>query len=460
MGRSLLSARLEPVHNPKQPQRFGFKLNRTLSCMVLAACLPLAASIARAQTLTPLYTFQGAPDGDEPNGGVVMDSKGNIYGTTEAGGKGSGTIFKLAAGKESWVYSFQGPPKDGSAPGYVTLIADTKGNYYGTTAFGGNGPCKESSSVIGCGTVFRITSAGAEKVLYHFQYTNGDGAGANGTLVMDSAGNLYGTTEGGGVITGGCATQGCGTVYELSPSTSGTYTEKVLYKFCSKTNCTDGAGPNGVLARDSVGNLYGTTLAGGKFAGNNKGGTVFKLTSSGVETVLYNFCTKTNCTDGNSPFGGVTLDTAKSLLYGLTVSGGTGLCGQVSGGGVLFQVTTAGKYTVLHDFDSSKGDGCGSYGAGVTVDSAGNLFGTTLAGGDGSPQGGTVFEYSAAGKEQVLYNFNALGELGTGSNPTSTLIDVNGKLYGTTVGGGGGACSVIVDGTQIGGCGIVFELTP
>jgi len=429
-----------------------------------ALILGLSANVPSAHAqLTTLYEFQGSPDGESPYGGLVEDSTGAFYGTTEAGGKnscgstGCGTVYKLAGTKESWVYSFKGYPKDGQTPGYINLVTDGKGNFYGTTAYGGNGPCKLNGISVGCGTIFEITSAGVETPLYSFQWGPKDGAGPNSTLILDSAtGVLYGTTEGGGNLVENCMEgAGCGTVFQFTISTK---KEKVLYEFCTnKTTCPDGAGPAGMLAQDSAGNIYGTTEGGGA----HLGGTAFKLIlSTGVESVLYSFCAKTNCADGEGPAGGLTLKASTGILYGTTISGGTGVCGQeTTGGGTLFQITTAGKnFRVLHDFPSSGGDGCNPWGT-VTMDTAGNLYGTTFLGGDGNPPLGTVYEYSASGKESVLYSFDGVGDIGAA--PLDTLIHEKRKLYGTTVGGGGATvCSLLINGENLGGCGTVFELTP
>jgi uncharacterized repeat protein (TIGR03803 family) len=403
-------------------------INRILSLAIGLAIWTAFALPASAQTFTVLHTFTGGTkDGATPYGGLINVS-GAFYGTTSAGGAhGDGAVYKVtSAPKESLLYSFQGPPSDGATPGYMNLITDGKGNFYGTTAFGGNGPCKSSGVLEGCGTIFKITTAGIETVLYNFQYGPKDGAGPNGTMVRDSAGNLYGTTEAGGNLVSSCMNgEGCGIVFEYTSAGA----EKVLYTFCpdAGANCPDGAGPSGVLVRDASGNLYGTTASGGA----HLAGTVFKVTSSGKESVLYSFCADASCTDGEGPMGGLALDAKTDTLYGTTVAGGTGLCGQqTTGGGTLFQIGTTGKnFKVLHSFNSSLGDGCNPWGAPI-LDTAGNIYGTTLLG-DSADPAGTVFEFSATGNETVLYGFDYVG-LG----PTDTLIESAGTLYGTTVAGG------------------------
>jgi uncharacterized repeat protein (TIGR03803 family) len=273
-----------------------------------------------------------------------------------------------------------------------------------------------------------------EKVLLNFNGTDGDKPIAS--LIFDAAGNLYGTTNEGG-------THGYGTVFELTPIVGGGWTETVLYNFCSQTNCTDGEFPPASLIFDAAGNLYGTTNEGG----THGGGTVFELTpivgGGWTETVLYNFCSQTNCTDGEFPLAGLIFDAAGDL-YGTTWEGGA------YGVGTVFELTptAGGGWTeqVLHSFNG--GDGSYPYLGGLIFDAAGNLYGTTLWGG-AYPSVGTVFELTptAGGgwTEQVLHSFNGAD----GFNPEDSLVfDAAGNLYGTTYEGGGY------------GYGTVFELTP
>jgi uncharacterized repeat protein (TIGR03803 family) len=199
-----------------------------------------------------LYSFGVAPDGEEPEAGLIMDSAENLYGTTEAGGVhgGDGTVFKIASGTETVLYSFGASATDGQQP-EADLIMDSAGNLYGTTAGGGAN---------GHGTIFKIGPSGTETILYSFGASATDGQAPFAGLIMDSAGNFYGTTDGGGA-------NGDGTVFKIS--TSGT--ETVLYSFGA--NAIDGQNPTAGLIMDSAGNLYGTTYAGGA-----KGwGTVFLI---------------------------------------------------------------------------------------------------------------------------------------------------------------------------------------
>jgi uncharacterized repeat protein (TIGR03803 family) len=228
---------------------------------------------------TVLHSFTGYPDGEYPTyAGLLLDGSGSFYGTTQYGGAaGFGVVYKLdKAGKETILHSFSGyAGSDGQYP-ISGLVEDTSGNLYGTTEEGGTG-CGSP----GCGTVYKVNkTTGKETVLYSFTGPP-DGVGPYlGNLVMDRSGNLYGTTYGGGKN----GTPG-GTVFELSKGGH----ETVLYSFCSESGCSDGASPYGSLIMDRSGNFYGTTTAGGTEACNPTCGTVFKLSKKGKETVLHSF---------------------------------------------------------------------------------------------------------------------------------------------------------------------------
>jgi uncharacterized repeat protein (TIGR03803 family) len=244
-----------------------------------------------------------------------------------------------------------------------------------------------------------------------------DGANPGAGLVSDAKGNLYGTTYFGG-------SSNFGTVFKVD--TNGT--ETVLYSFCAKAGCADGSNPNGGLAIDVLGNLYGVTNDGGS---SDYYGTVFRVSRKGKETVLYSFCPDGGaCTDGAFPHGNLVMDAAGDL-YGITSNGGTTKhCPKPCG--TVFEVTKAGKETVLHSFI---GGADGAFpAAGLVVDPRGNLYGTTTAGG-GRTHDGTVFKLSRRGKEIVLYRFTGGSD---GAIPGATLIlDAKGNLYGTTSSGGG-----------------------
>jgi uncharacterized repeat protein (TIGR03803 family) len=299
---------------------------------------------------TVLHSFSGS-DGSEPFAGVVMDKSGTLYGTTPyGGGSNVGTVFALSSkGTFTTLYSFTGGA-DGSEP-FAGLLIDAKGNLYGATEAGGSA---------GAGTIFEVEpKSKKEIVLYSFA---GGANGANplyGYLVADQAGNLYGTTVGGGA-------DGNGTVWELSAKGKQT----VLYSF---TGGTDGGGVFEMsLATDNKGNLYGTTEEGG----TSEVGTVFKVNiKAKTEKVLYNF---TGSADGASPSSGLVRD-SKGNLYGSTQVGGT------NDEGVVFEVTGT-KETVLETFDGS--NGAVPFTAPL-LDDKGTLYGVTSYG--GTDNDGTVF---------------------------------------------------------------------
>ncbi|HXW90429.1 MAG TPA: choice-of-anchor tandem repeat GloVer-containing protein, partial [Terriglobales bacterium] len=371
-------------------------------------------------TETILYKFQGGSDGLEPQGGVIFDPSGNLYGTTSGGGlDDQGTVFELSpSGSGQW----------------------------------------------------------AESVLYSFQGGTGDGAQPT-TLTFDKAGNLFGTTQGGGNYecfilqgaNGPAPTQYCGTVFELSPNGSGGWTETVLFKF----NNSNGAEPAGPLTFDAAGNLYGTTYAGGtnstcslNYSTNGFGcGLVFELSPNGssgfTESILYSF---QGTTDGYWPLGGVIFDRAGNL-YGTTSDGG-------GGNGAVFELSpdTSGSWTET-TIDAFPSEPAGENPeAGLVLDQAGNLYGTTWQGGVafvfdgegclGQSGCGTVFELSPNGSggwtEDVLYRFQGSSD---GATPNSELIlDVAGNLYGETEAGGStNACPSTT--TRFAGCGVVFEVS-
>ncbi|HLY02991.1 MAG TPA: choice-of-anchor tandem repeat GloVer-containing protein [Candidatus Cybelea sp.] len=302
------------------------------------------------------------------------------------------------------LHTFSGGSDDGGNP-YASLI-DVNGTLYGTTWAGGSGQCRDSGTVIGCGTVFSISTTGTEKVLYNFS-GGSDGAAPYAGLI-DVGGRLYGTTSAGG-------SSGAGTVFRIS--TAGK--EKVLHSFAG----SDGNAPFAGLI-DVSGKLYGTTYYGGA----DGVGTVFSITTGGKEKVLYSF--KGYPSDGGNPYAGL-LDVNGSL-YGTTWTSGSGQCKSSSvvvGCGTVFTISTTGNEKVLHSFNGSDGDK--PY-AGL-IDVGSKLFGTTAYG--GSDYSGTVFRISASGKEKVLYSFGD-NDSAEGGYPFATLIDVNGILYCTTEGGG------------------------
>ena len=403
---------------------------------VALVLLFIATPPAHAQTETVLYNFcpdPGCADGHQPYSRLTSDGKGNFYGTT------SGAVFELSPnGSGGWnetvLYTFCSEPScaDGGDPGYSNVTFDNVGNLYGTTASGGAN---------GYGVVFELSPAGAgwtETVLYSF--TGGmDSAYPTSGVIFDRAGNLYGTTLGGG---GG----NDGTVFELSPSGGG-WTEQVIYNTPSGSNSVGTAG----LTMDAAGNIFGVS--------GYLTGIVFELSPNGSggwnPNVIHTFTGPPK--DGLLPESTLVLDKAGNL-YGTTVLGGAhGVPAQ--SGGTVYELSPGknGKWTekILYSFKGLVGgvdqDGrepC----AGILFDASGNIYGTTAAGGMYADYG-TVFELLAGShKEKVLWNFNGAD----GSQPFASLIlDGAGNLYGTTYQGGqSGDCPYGQ------GCGVVFEVNP
>jgi uncharacterized repeat protein (TIGR03803 family) len=386
-----------------------FRTSKVSILLCLALTLAFASREGNAQSLptgvtSPTnghhfgvdFTFKGV-DGSSPTAALVQDAVGNLYGTTSAGGYGVGVVFKLdIARRETVLYAFSG--SDGATP-YGALVLDSSSNVYGTTSAGGD---------FGLGTVFKIDPQGVETVLYSFAGSP-DGASPYAGLVMDNTGNLYGTTENGGAF-------GFGIVFKID--TSGI--ETVLHSFAG--NPTDGADPKSRLIVDQNGNLYGTTFAGG--SGNS--GTVFKIDTTGAATILYNF---TGGSDGENPFGGVTLD-ANGLLYGTTQNSTDSTVKPYGCCKGTVYVLNGTNQTTLYTFTG------GSDGGGPSSDLVlynGMLYGTTLTG--GPSQKGTVFSLNlATGVESVLHGFTGQGDGGTPAG--GLLINPAGVLYGTAEGGG------------------------
>jgi uncharacterized repeat protein (TIGR03803 family) len=334
---------------------------------------------------TVLYSFTGG-DGANPVAGLVRDAQGNLYGTTFGGGDfacglgGCGTVFKLdTTGKETVLYSFGALFGAGYGP-EGGLVRDAQGNLYGTTAWGGD------FYGIGYGTVFKLDTTGKETVLANFSSPYYGLLPVAG-LVRDAQGNLYGTTEYGGNGPWSCNYahfSGCGVVFKVD-TTGG----EVLYSFTGTGG--DGKYPHAGLVRDAQGNLYGTTTGGGDLSCRAPYGcgTVFKMDTTGKETVLYSF---TGGADGGDPYAGLVRD-AQGNLYGTTYGGGA------YGVGTVFKVATTGEETVLYSFTGTGGDGAYPL-AGLVRDAQGNLYGTTSAGGDpaciAGTGCGTVFKLTPA----------------------------------------------------------------
>jgi uncharacterized repeat protein (TIGR03803 family) len=414
--------------------RFSAALKAAI--IISAVVIPATTPVYAAAEEYVLHNFGSGNDGTNPSSGLVADSAGNLFGTTFGGGAHAwGTVFELTPNppngwKETILYSFRGG-KDGIAPN-GGLIWDSVGNLYGATGGGGQigQSCGNSG---GCGTIFELSPVTdgkwQEKVLYRFKGCENDGCSPNG-VVFDSKGNLYGTTFFGGSLA--CGQNRCGTVFKLA-HVSGGWQETILYHFKGDLH-GDGANPNAGLIFDQAGDLFGTTVFGGTGACPNGCGTVFELTpSSGGwhESIVLSF---TGGENGAKPYASLALDGANDILYGTTEAGGS------SNLGTVFQLApgSGGSWTedILHTFRGGK-DGSGPL-ANVVLDSAGNLYGTTVGGGNITCNCGTVFKLtpSSEGKwtESVLHNFLSGND---GANPqTSLLLDTTGDLYGTTFEGG------------------------
>jgi len=315
----------------------------------------------------PLYEFTGGSDGANPEARVIFGPNRTLYGTTNRGGTdGNGTVFNvrpfasvcktvLCPWMETVLYRFTGDP-DGHAPEYGDLVFDQAGNIYGTTGSGGNS----------FGTVYELTPSGGgwtESVLYAFSHSDGDAP--TGGVILDNAGNLYGTTNNGGLFD-------FGTVFELTYSMGFGWSESFLYSF---QNGSDGSNPSAGLIFDQSGNLYGATLHGG----SGGGGTVFKLTpSSGGWTfsLVYSLTGTQNHSCG--PIGKLVMDGAGNLF-------GTANCDGEYNAGSVFKLTPSGNswiYTDLHDFCSYPNCSDGGYPrSNVVIDANGNLYGTTSGNG-------------------------------------------------------------------------------
>lgn len=472
-------------------------------------CVVLHAAVA-APSLTTLSVFDGA-DGNSPYGALISDSQGNLFGVTDAGGTdttdcplvtagsingptqilapaGCGVVFELTPKGTAWtrtiIHDFS--LTDGAVPGGV-LTADKAGNLYGTAGLGGKAssfcPGNRAQGVRpGCGVVFELSPPAAGRKLWTktilYQFSGKDGAGPNGQLAFDKAGNLYGATADGGTSTV-CPTgatkpypSGCGVVFKLSPPAGGKgiWTETVLHSFGTGK---DGQFPRSGIAIDTAGNLYGTTVAGGGSEAACPAdttrkipagcGVVFRLSRAGggwSETILDALAGQPH--HPAIPYGGLLLDKAGNI-YGTSSAGGSQTAtNYLTGEGTVFMLlppvapNTVWKETVLHSFGAA-GDGV-EPSAGLTLDPMGNLYGTTILGGIGFGSVGTAFELSppAAGKtvwkETVLASFLYTGTNGYGVE-SQLLRGAKGVLYGTTFTGN----STTKPNT---GYGTVFQVTP
>jgi uncharacterized repeat protein (TIGR03803 family) len=407
---------------------------RAIPMFAVAALVLLTATSAWSAGYKVLYNF--GRSSSSPSSGLIIDAQGNAYGTTSAGGyNNAGTVYELSP-KTGYnlIYAFHqsGSGEDGGYDPQGNLVFDSAGNLYGTTLSGGTN--KTACSNLGCGVVFKLSPAESgqpwtETVLYSFcvQANCADGARPQAGVIFDSEGNLYGTTYNGG--NSNCQNEGpgCGTVFELSPNGLG-WMESVIVAFSGMT----GSLPSGNLIFDTAGNLYGTTSGGG----NGNGGTVFELSPSGdgwSESVLYNFDGFVGSTDAISPHSGVIFDAAGNL-YGTTEAGGAFQRGTV------FELSpVGGSWVEALLFSFTGGNDGADPTSNLVLDKLGNLDGTTLQGGLTGCTGGcgTVFELMPRNGQwsEVAFRFPVSGQLGRYPN-AGLLLDSAGNAYGTTLAGG------------------------
>jgi len=363
----------------------------------LSSCGGDGSSSSGEQTL---YSFANDANKDALGGSELLQAgDGNFYGTTALGGdSGDGTVFMITpTGAATVLHSFTGAPADGSGPTTSRLIQGADGNFYGTTGGGGANDF---------GAVYKLTPEGTVTILFSFAGGPADGKYTLAGLVQGTDGNFYGTTFDGGA-------NNRGVVFRLTP----TGVETVLYSF-GAAGSGDAIGLATALIEGSDGNFYGTSLDGG--ASNQ--GTVFSITPAGVETVLHSFG---KSGDGIQPLGRLTLG-SDGALYGTTTDGGA------HGHGMVFRLTPEGVETILYSFTGAPRDGSFPE-AGLLQGQDGNFYGTTGFGGANNL--GTVFKLTPGGVETVLHSF--AGAPGDGSQPEGTLVEgSDGNLYGTTYQGG------------------------
>ena len=409
------------TYKPRMNRIEGVRLlSRIRRWSRVPALLPLCfATVAvSAQTLTTLYSFDGA-DGAQPTAGLVEATDGDLYGTTlEGGAYRSGSVFRITpSGVLTTLYSFcsQSACEDGAEP-YGGLVQAGSGSLYGTTEYGGGN--NECTSDIGCGTVFRISLSGKLTTLYRF---------CSQAACADGNSPLPAPAPHGGGIPGTTRALGCGTVFKIDPAGALT----TLYRFCSQNAnpCMDGQTPLAGLVWTTSETLYGTTEYGG--TGVNccvQGcGTIFRITPSGKLATIYNFsCSASNCPDGIWPIGGL-VQGADGDLYGTTPNEGAGLQGTV------FKLGPTGTLTTLHNFCVVSACADGANPVAALVQSAdGTFYGTTRSGG-AREAFGTLFSITPAGAFATLSSFDGAN----GANPSGALFQgANGDLYGTTKYGG------------------------
>jgi uncharacterized repeat protein (TIGR03803 family) len=414
--------------------------NQRMLTILFLLLLAVAARLAQAQTYSVVYNFQNYPDGSAPLAAPIADSDGNLYGTTFGGGSFicerqdsfCGTVYKIdPSGNESVLYAFTGG-QDGADP-EASVVRDAAGNLYGTTV--GNGITNSVS------TVFKVDPSGNETVLHRFQGSATGGCCADSPLVLDNAGNLYGTTPYDGDTQCGFNDLGCGIIFELNIAT-GKFT--VIHTF---TTIADGLQPEGGLVIDQRGALFGITQGGGNGcpqAVRRGCGTIFRLDKSGY-TVLHSF---SGGADGGTPNYRPVPD-SDGNLYGITNQGGDLTCQPPLGCGTIFKLAADGTFTVLYSFPPNIIRSPGY--TGIVRDAQGNIYGAKAV--DGAHNNGFVFQLDTSGNLTDIYDYPDNPSLG-GDYPAGLLLD-SGALYGTNEEAGQNLNECAGQ-----GCGTVFKITP
>jgi uncharacterized repeat protein (TIGR03803 family) len=425
-------------------------LKHFASVLVPALVVILQTGLAHAQ-LSQLYAFQynagttsDYPDGENPQAELIQGADGNYYTTTYTGGSGAcfggsqgaipgcGAVVKITpAGVLSVVYSFPYDSANSTAPEGLYpaagLLQAPDGNFYGVASLGGIGETC-STGTFGCGTIFKLTPSGTLTVLHSFCGGNGcgslatDGATPLGRLAIGPDGNLYGTTQTGGVYEG---LYNSGTIFRVS--LSGAY--QLLHIFSGANGTGDGENPAAGLTLASDGNFYGTT----QYGGTSGFGTIFKMSLAGTVIVLQSFAQFDS--DGAEPQGAL-IQASDGNLYGTCYSGG------VNGWGTVFSISTSGVFKKLYDFTEATGNVGYLPKAGVIQASDGNLYGTTWDGGDFAA--GAIYQLTLAGVPTLEASFDPNGP--SGYYPVGALVQGNdGNLYVTAPYGGGANSSGVPD---------------
>ncbi len=412
---------IDPAHHGSTHPLTGKRAIAAVAKLVALVVFTIGTLPMLAQTYTVLYRFQGQADGGFPDGGLLRDAAGNLYGSTDiagiltdCGNYGCGTVYKLTAnGQFSVLHSFTGRSDGQNLNNYSSMIQDSQGNLYDLTSNGGAG---------NNGLIYRMSPTGAELVLHTFPSSPNDGLGPQFTLYRDAnTGVIYGTTFAGGA-------HNYGTVFAVPKA--GVSNDVILHSFGG----ADGSYPQAGVVSDAAGNLYGTTGSG---AGC---GTVFKMTRTGGNfTVLHHF---TCAPDGFLP-GPVILD-AQGNIYGGTLEGGDSRTCPAFGCGIIFKLSPSGQETILHTFRNTEGSTPNE----LMFDSQGNLWGTTAFG--GAHNNGVIFEITSDGTYIDRYDF--LGGANGGVPYSGLIQDPQGNFYGTV---GGGVLRCVQS-----GCGMIYKFTP